>query len=66
MAFGLKINFEQKKSRRQGGVRGKSNEFADRLGKTAFYRHEIIGENILRSMLAKSYYTVLQLITVIL
>ena len=30
-----------------------SNKIAERLGKSAFYSAEIIGENILRSMVAK-------------
>jgi len=38
---------------RRGLSAANSNKLAERLGKSAFYSAEIIGENILRSMVAK-------------
>lgn len=44
---------KQQKKSADGVSAVNSNELAERLGKSAFYSAEIIGENILRSMLAR-------------
>ena len=43
----------KKKSADKGVSAANSNKLAERLGKSVFYSAEIIGENILRSMVAK-------------
>jgi hypothetical protein len=51
----------KKNSADKGVSAANSNKLAERLGKSAFYSAEIIGENILRSMVAKlAYNTVLR------
>ena len=51
--FRLRCIIKKQKKSADGVSAVNSNELAERLGKSAFYSAEIIGENILRSMLAR-------------